>query len=267
MVKQVDGKQLLDDVASFIIDGKAGDFVYRQGDTTTEMYVVQDGQIEILRRYAGEDRQVTVLETGDFFGEMSLLEEQPREGSARGITDYRLLRIDHSTFDQLLQENPEIAVRMLRKLSRRLHEREEADMRAAEIAMGALGSVATAPKTPVEPAPEPEPEPASMEALLVHPSSGTEFVLEEPESIVGRIDRATGLAPAIDLTSLDTKRTLSRRHARILLKEGAHYLREEIGTVNGTFVNGSRLDKGTEVRLNDNDKVRFGLVETVFRLR
>ena len=46
---------------------------------------------------------------------MSLLEEQPRQVSARALTGYKLLRIDHSTFDQMVEEKPEIAVRMLRK--------------------------------------------------------------------------------------------------------------------------------------------------------
>src|SRR5258708_38747540 len=74
----------------------------------------------MLNRRGGADRVLAVLEKGDFFGEMSVLEDMPRAASARALTDARLLQINGSTFDQLLQGNPEIAVRMLRKLSRRL---------------------------------------------------------------------------------------------------------------------------------------------------
>ena len=60
----------------------------------------------------------------------------PLIASAKALTDYKLLRINHSTFDHMVQENPEIAVRMLRKLSRRLRDRQEADLRADKIARG-----------------------------------------------------------------------------------------------------------------------------------
>jgi CRP-like cAMP-binding protein len=52
----------------------AGDYVFREGELGTEMYIVQEGQVEILKRIGGEERQLAVLEKGDFFGEMSLLE-------------------------------------------------------------------------------------------------------------------------------------------------------------------------------------------------
>ena len=267
MVKPLGEERNLDDVARFIVAGKAGDFVFREGDSTAEMYIIQDGQIEIVKQYAGEARQIAVLEAGDFFGEISLLEEQPREVSAHALTDYRLLRIDHSTFDQIVQENPEIAIRMLRKLSRRLREHQEADLRAAQIAMGALRPLAEVSKPPAAPEETPK-APAVLHARLVHSPSGTEFRLPDgAEATIGRIDRATGLAPDVDLTEVDTEKTLSRRHAKILRRGREFYLREEMGTRNGTFVNGERIKTGVEVKLNDGDRLRFGLVETVFHCR
>jgi hypothetical protein len=264
MVKPARGDRSLDDVSSYMVSGKAGEFIFEEGDASTDMYIIEDGRVEILKRRIGEEKSVAVLEAGDFFGEMSLLEETPREVSAKVVSDCSLLRIDHSTFDQIVRENPEIAVRMLRKLSRRLRDRQEADMRAAEIAFGPLRPVAKneAAATGAE-----QPE-APRVAVVIHPSSGTEFVLPEgKEATVGRIDRSTGLAPDINLTDVDADRTLSRRHARILEREGGFLLREEMGTRNGTFINGVRVKTGVEVPLSDGDAVRFGLVETVFRLR
>ena len=147
----------LDDLSRFLVTGKAGEFVFREGETSREMYIVQEGQVELIKKYAGEERQVSTLEAGDFFGEWSLLEEVPREVSARGATDYRLLRIDQTTFHQIVREDPNIAVRMLRRLSQRLSERQAADMRAAEIAMGGFkaaprdSKVAAAMAMPVKP--------------------------------------------------------------------------------------------------------------------
>src|SRR5580693_10182465 len=107
------------------VDLPAGEYVFREGDLGTEMFIIQEGKIEILNRMGDEDRVLAVLEKGDFFGEMSVLEDLPRAASARALTDTRLLQINGSTFDQMLQANPEIAVRMMRKLSRRLRETDE----------------------------------------------------------------------------------------------------------------------------------------------
>jgi len=253
----------LDDVGRFVVDAKSGTFVFREGDRSTEMYIVQDGRVALSKTWAGEDRVVAVLEPGDFFGENALLEDQPREISARAVTDCRLLRIDHATFDRIVQENPEIAIRMLRKLARRLRERQEADLRAAEIAMGPLAAGA-APSAP----PTPAAEGTAARAVLVHAASGRRFALPDGgEVTIGRPDRATGTTPDVDLSEIDPERTLSRRHAKIFRREHQFYLREEMGTRNGTFLNGKRLATGVEVRLRDGDRVRFGLVDMVFECR
>ncbi len=253
----------LDDIARFVVEAKNGTYVFREGDPSTEMYIVQDGRVALSKMWAGEDRVLAVLEPGDFFGENALLEDQPREVSARAVADCRLLRIDHATFDRIVQENPEIAIRMLRKLSRRLRERQEADLRAAEIAMGPLAAAA-APAPP--PAPAVAARPAT--AALVHAASGRRYVLPESgEVTIGRPDRATGMTPDVDLSDVDPERTLSRRHAKIFRREGVFYLREDMGTRNGTFLNGERLTTGVEVRLRDGDRVRFGLVDMVFECR
>ncbi len=252
----------LDDIARFVVTAKKDEFVFREGDASEEMYIIQDGRVEVLKMWAGENRQLAVLEPGDFFGENSLLEDQPRETSARAVTDCRLLRIDQSTFGRIVQENPEIAIRMLRKLSRRLRERQEADLRAAEIAMGPLAEAARPA------AAHPSSIEAAAWAALMHAVSGRRFsVPDRAEVTIGRPDRVTGTTPDIDLSDVDPERTLSRRHAKICRREGQFYLREDMGTRNGTFVNGERLATGVEVRLRHGDRVRFGLVDMVFECR
>jgi hypothetical protein len=252
------------------------------------MYIIQEGRIEILNQEAGQQRQLDILEAGDFFGELSLLEDQRRDASARGLTPYRLLRIDRTTLHQLVQENPDIAVRMLHRLASRLREHEEARLRALEIAAGAMNPLPSrgaaaqplssdsmaVPNTPAEAEPpksapqEPAPPAAPRVAILLHEASGQEFPLAETgELTVGRVDRATGFTPNINLTSLDTDKTLSRRHATITKRDDHLYLCESKATRNGTFVNGRRITTGVEVKLNDGDHVRFGLIETVLNQR
>src|SRR5262249_18636668 len=252
-----------DELSAYLVSAKAGDFVFRQGDAGADMFIIRSGRVELLKEYAGQERQLVVLEAGDFFGEMSLLEEQPRETSARAVGPAELLRIDASTFDRIIREAPEIPVRMLRKLARRLRDYQDHDARAAAIAMGPMAGT---PSAATE-APAPAPPAAPKSVRLVDPASGKAFTLDGvKEATIGRVDRATGFTPDIDITPLDAERTLSRRHAKIIHRDGEYYVREEIGTRNGTFVNGERVQTGVDVKLSNGDKLRFGLVETVFEI-
>ena len=251
-----------DDLSSYLVSARAGELIFKERDTGADMFIIRSGRVELLKEYAGQERQIAQLEVGDFFGEMSLLEDQTREVSARAVGPVELLRIDASTFDRIVQEAPEIPVRMLRKLARRLRDYQEHDARAAEIAMGPMAGTGK----PAGPAPVPVAAAAAPRAArLVDPVSQKEFPLEGlTEATIGRVDRATGFTPDIDITPLDAERTLSRRHAKIVVRDGDFYVREEIGTRNGTFVNGERVQTGVDVKLSSGDRLRFGLVETVF---
>ncbi len=244
------------EMASFSVEFKAGDLIFEEGSLGTEMYIVQQGKVAIEKRFKGRDQQLALLGQGDFFGEMSVLEDLPRTATARAATDCRLLEINGSTFDQMLRKNPEIAVRMMRKLSRRLR---ETDLKLRE----ALGSEESqAPEMPTADGPQ---ERTTGPEKLVHDLSSIEFFISaSEETSVGRRDPVTGIHPDIDLTPADSQRSISRRHAKIFRRDGRFYVREEIGTMNGTFVNGERVETGLPVEFKDGDEVRFGLVKTIF---
>ena len=74
----------------------------------------------------------------------------------------------------------------------------------------------------------------------------------------------TELRPDIDLTELDFKRTVSRRHARIIHAQGSYAVMEEVGALNGTFVNGDQLVTGGQHPLADGDRLEVGAVALVF---
>ncbi len=241
---------------TFSVEFETDGLIFEEGDLGTEMFIVQQGKVAILKRFKGREQQLALLGQGDFFGEMSVLEDLPRTATARAASKCRLLQINGSTFDQMLRKNPEIAVRMMRKLSRRLR---ETDMRLRE----ALGSdESQAPEMPTADAPSSR---KTGTERLVHDLSSIEFFLSAgEETSVGRRDPVTGINPDIDLTPADSQRSISRRHAKIFRRDGRFYAREEIGTMNGTFVNGERIDTGLPVEFKDGDEVRFGLVKTIF---
>lgn len=240
--------------AEYFVKFQQGDFVFHEGDEGSSMYIIEDGAVDILKSADGDERKLASLEQGDFFGEMSVLDDQPREASARAASECQLLRIDKAMFGEMLRQNPEIAVRMLRKLARRLR--------------NVIGSF-EAP----EPAPQRDPRStmpavavASGRRTLCFVATGEEIVLpEKPEITVGRPDPVTGTNPDIDLTAHDTNRSVSRRHAKIYHRNNQFLVCEEIGTANGTFVNNERIKTGIPVALANNDVVSFGRVAMTYR--
>ena len=66
--------------------------------------------------------------------------------------------------------------------------------------------------------------------------------------------------PDIDLTPVDVDRSVSRRHAKILRRDGNYMILEEVGTINGTYVNDQRIPTGQPVPLNNGDRLRVGLI-------
>jgi pSer/pThr/pTyr-binding forkhead associated (FHA) protein len=95
---------------------------------------------------------------------------------------------------------------------------------------------------------------------------GREFEFAaDRETLIGRADPVTGIQPTVDLTAIDTQRSCSRRHARLFRRGGRLYLVEEVGSMNGTFVNGRRLDTGVPVEVQPGDVLRFGVLKLELR--
>jgi CRP-like cAMP-binding protein len=61
---------------------KPGDILFREGDTGSEMYVIQSGKVRISRDIQGEDRALALLGPGEFLGEMAILNQKPRGATA-----------------------------------------------------------------------------------------------------------------------------------------------------------------------------------------
>jgi hypothetical protein len=97
-------------------------------------------------------------------------------------------------------------------------------------------------------------------------SAGKQFPLSMQESNIGRWDADGGVFPDVDLDSDDPEAKVSRRHARISVRDG-HYLIEDLGSTNGTFVNrGRRLLPGDLQPLKDGDEIIVGKTFLRFRV-
>jgi len=96
--------------------------LFKDGDTGDEMFIIKSGRVRIFKKIGDVDKTLAVLGAGEFFGEMAIIDGKPRSASAETIEACKLLVINSETFDTMLKSNPEIAVRMIKKLSQRLRE-------------------------------------------------------------------------------------------------------------------------------------------------
>lgn len=97
-------------------------------------------------------------------------------------------------------------------------------------------------------------------------SAGKQFPLSNQEANIGRWDADGGVFPDVDLDSDDPEAKVSRRHARISLRDG-QYLIEDLGSTNGTFVNrGHRLAPSDHQPLKDGDEIIVGKTFLRFRV-
>lgn len=98
----------------------AGHVLFQEGETGREMYVVQSGAVTISKRLGGKERVVAELGPGDFFGEMAVLNARPRTATATCKEATSCLVIDGSTLESMLARTPDLALRLVRRLARRL---------------------------------------------------------------------------------------------------------------------------------------------------
>jgi len=81
----------------------SGDYIFRQGDPGTSFYVIEKGEVEVFRRVEGKnsDEVLAVLGPGDFFGEMALIDNQPRSASIRARCPVEVVVIGKNVFSQI----------------------------------------------------------------------------------------------------------------------------------------------------------------------
>lgn len=86
----------------------AGDIVVQKGDSGDEMFLVADGEVEVV----DAERALRTMGKGGFFGERSLIFEQPRTATVRAKTDCDLLVLDKEAFQGILKDQPRVAKRV-----------------------------------------------------------------------------------------------------------------------------------------------------------
>ncbi len=86
----------------------AGEIVFEQGAAADRFYIVESGEVEVIRHSeSGDQKILATLQAGDFFGEIGLLTEARRMAAVRAKTDLKLLTLDFETFKQIVVDSEE----------------------------------------------------------------------------------------------------------------------------------------------------------------
>jgi CRP/FNR family cyclic AMP-dependent transcriptional regulator len=102
-----------------------GEVIFKEGDTSSEMYVIRTGRVDISKQVGGHPIGLATLERGSFFGEMSLLEGLPRSATARASGETELLVLRPGSLLLQIRRDPTFAFELLQQLSGRIRELNE----------------------------------------------------------------------------------------------------------------------------------------------
>lgn len=103
-----------------------GSMILAQGDPGEALYLLAAGQVKVVLIHEdGREVILSVLGVGAFFGEMALLDQEPRSAHVVAMTDSLLLQLRREDFQARLRSGPEVAIALLRELSRRLRRADE----------------------------------------------------------------------------------------------------------------------------------------------
>ncbi len=97
-----------------------GTMIFSESQKGSDMFVIQDGKVEISKVVNGAEVVLAVLGKGDMFGEMALLENKPRSASAIARSDCKLMVINRQNFDQMVGTQPQLISRLTTTLAERL---------------------------------------------------------------------------------------------------------------------------------------------------
>lgn len=98
------------------------EIIFCEYEPGNDFYLIQEGQVKITKTVGSSIKTLDVLDTGDIFGEMAILEEQPRSATAAAITEVKALNFNRANFELLMTKQPQLALRVLTIFSTRIYD-------------------------------------------------------------------------------------------------------------------------------------------------
>jgi CRP-like cAMP-binding protein len=99
-----------------------GQIIFCEYEPGNDFYFIQEGEVKITKTVGNSIKTLDVLGAGDIFGEMAILEEQPRSATATAITEVKALNFNRANFEVLMTKNPQLALKVLTLFSTRIYD-------------------------------------------------------------------------------------------------------------------------------------------------
>lgn len=102
---------------------KTGDFLIKEGEKSTDLYWLQEGELQVLKQIEGKKHKILrTIKSGQLVGEIAFLDQKPRSASVRALTDCQVLRLHYDDFKEMLGSQPEWIKKIISTLCGRIRE-------------------------------------------------------------------------------------------------------------------------------------------------
>jgi CRP/FNR family cyclic AMP-dependent transcriptional regulator len=108
----------------FGVNFQKGDVIFCEFEPGDNFYLIQSGRVQLVKIMGDIEKIIDILEPGEIFGEMSILEEAPRSATAIAHTAVKALEFNRENFEVLMQGNPQIAMKLLKTFTRRIYDQK-----------------------------------------------------------------------------------------------------------------------------------------------
>jgi len=103
---------------------QSGDIIFCEYEPGDTFYLIQSGRVQIVKIMDDIEKNVDILQPGEIFGEMAILEEAPRSASAVAIDKVVALEFNRANFEILMKGNPQIALKLLKLFTKRIYDQK-----------------------------------------------------------------------------------------------------------------------------------------------
>jgi CRP-like cAMP-binding protein len=106
----------------FAVTYQPGEIIFCEFEPGDAFYLIQEGRVQISKIMGDIEKTVDVLQPGEVFGEMAILEEAPRSATAIAIEQVKCLEFNRANFEILMRGNPAIALKLLKLFTKRIYD-------------------------------------------------------------------------------------------------------------------------------------------------
>ncbi|MFN3603189.1 MAG: Crp/Fnr family transcriptional regulator [Leptonema sp. (in: bacteria)] len=101
---------------------KPGEMIFCEWEPGNSLFIIIKGKVKIVKIFGKTQKTLDVIMEGSIFGEMAILEEQPRSASAIAINDVKVLELNKENFNFLIQQHPQIVFNLLLIFTKRIYD-------------------------------------------------------------------------------------------------------------------------------------------------